>query len=37
MRDTMPILFELLEQETEASVRAVLGHSIFAFIHPYYG
>lgn len=35
MRDTMPILFELLEQETEASVRAVLGHFIFVFIHPY--
>lgn len=35
MRDTMPILFELLEQEPEASVRAVLGHFIFVFIHPY--
>jgi len=28
-------LFELLEQESEASVRAVLGHFIFVFIHPY--
>lgn len=37
MRDTMSILFELLEQETEASVREVLGHFIFVFIHPYYG
>ncbi|WP_347067517.1 Fic family protein [Flavobacterium sp. WV_118_3] len=35
MRDTMPILFELLEEESEASVRAVLGHFIFVFIHPY--
>lgn len=35
MRDTMPILFELLEKEPEASVRAVLGHFIFVFIHPY--
>jgi fido (protein-threonine AMPylation protein) len=35
MRDTMPILFELIEQESEASVRAVLGHFIFVFIHPY--
>lgn len=35
MRDTMPVLFELLETEPEASVRAVLGHFIFVFIHPY--
>jgi len=35
MRDAMPILFELLENEKEASVRAVLGHFIFVFIHPY--
>ncbi|MEO6175343.1 MAG: Fic family protein [Flavobacterium circumlabens] len=35
MRDTMPVLFELLEEESEASVRAVLGHFIFVFIHPY--
>jgi hypothetical protein len=35
MRDAMPVLFELLEQEPEASVRAVLGHFIFVFIHPY--
>ena len=35
MRDAMPILFELLEEETEASVRAILGHFIFVFIHPY--
>lgn len=35
MRDAMPVLFELLEQEPSASVRAVLGHFIFVFIHPY--
>lgn len=35
MRDAMPVLFELLEEEQEASVRAVLGHFIFVFIHPY--
>lgn len=31
----MPVLFELLAAETEASVRAVLGHFAFVFIHPY--
>lgn len=35
MRDAMPTLFELLENEPEAAVRAVLGHFIFVFIHPY--
>lgn len=35
VRDVMPTLFELLEQEPEASVRAVLGHFIFVYIHPY--
>ncbi|MCX2679827.1 Fic family protein [Galbibacter sp. EGI 63066] len=35
MRDAMLILFELLEEESEASVRAVLGHFVFVFIHPY--
>ncbi len=35
MRDAMPVLFELLEEEKEASVRAVLGHFVFVFIHPY--
>ncbi|MFV8325868.1 Fic family protein [Flavobacterium sp. ZS1P14] len=35
MRDAMPVLFELLEEEPEASVRSVLGHFIFVFIHPY--
>ncbi|MEE2961748.1 MAG: Fic family protein [Myxococcota bacterium] len=35
VRDAMPVLFELLGTETEASVRVVLGHFIFVFIHPY--
>ena len=35
VRDAIPVLFELLQQEPEASVRAVLGHFIFVFIHPY--
>jgi hypothetical protein len=35
VRDAMPVLFELLKKEPEASVRAVLGHFIFVFIHPY--
>ncbi|WP_395051112.1 Fic family protein [Flavobacterium sp.] len=33
--DVMPVLFQLLEEEEEASVRAVLGHFIFVYIHPY--
>jgi len=35
VRDMMPVLFELLEQEPSAAVRAVLGHFVFVFIHPY--
>ena len=35
VRDAMPVLFELLQEEPEASVRAVLGHFVFVFIHPY--
>jgi hypothetical protein len=35
VRDAMPVLFELLQEETEASVKAVLGHYIFVYIHPY--
>jgi fido (protein-threonine AMPylation protein) len=34
-RDAMPAFFDLVEQETEPSVRAVLGHWLFAYIHPY--
>src|SRR5438045_9517560 len=31
----MPALLDLLENEPEPAVRAVLGHFIFVFIHPY--
>jgi Fic family protein len=31
----MPALFDLLVAEEHAGVRAVLGHFIFVFIHPY--
>lgn len=33
--DAMAVLFELLKSEPDARVRAVLGHFIFVFIHPY--
>jgi fido (protein-threonine AMPylation protein) len=35
VRDMMPALFELLETEPHAAARAVLGHFIFVFTHPY--
>ena len=35
VRDAMPALFDLLEGETEPSVRAVLGHWLFGYVHPY--
>ena len=35
VRDAMPALFNLLENEPEPSVRAVLGHWMFGYIHPY--
>jgi Fic family protein len=35
VRDAMPALFDLLENEPEASVRAVLGHWLFGYVHPY--
>ena len=35
VRDAMPELFNLLETETEPGVRAVLGHWLFGYIHPY--
>lgn len=35
VREAMPVLFELLENESDARVRAVLGHFIFVYIHPY--
>jgi fido (protein-threonine AMPylation protein) len=35
VRDAMPALFDLLESESEPSVRAVHGHWLFGYIHPY--
>ena len=35
VRECMPVLFELLETEPDPAVRAVLGHFVFAYIHPY--
>ncbi len=35
VRDAMPELFDLLEHEEHAGVRAVLGHWLFGYIHPY--
>lgn len=35
VRDAMPVLFELLENEINPAVRVVLGHFIFVYIHPY--
>jgi Fic family protein len=34
--DVMPVFFELLESESNAAVRVVLGHFIFVYIHPYF-
>jgi Fic family protein len=34
VRDAMPVLFDLLKEETHAGVRAVLGHFLLVFIHP---
>lgn len=33
--DAMSVLFELLTEEPDARVRAILGHFMFVFIHPY--
>jgi fido (protein-threonine AMPylation protein) len=35
VRDAMPALFDLLEKEPEPGVRAVLGHWLFGYVHPY--
>lgn len=35
VRDAMPALFDLIELEPEPAVRAVLGHWLFGYIHPY--
>lgn len=36
VRELMPTFFVLLQRETEAAVRAVLGHFVFVYIHPYF-
>jgi hypothetical protein len=35
VRDCMPAFFDLLREEPEPSVRIVLGHFMFVYIHPY--
>ena len=35
VRDCMPVLFDLLANEPDPSVRVVLGHFMFVYIHPY--
>ena len=35
VRDAMPALLDLLESEPEPAVRAVLGHWLIGYIHPY--
>ena len=35
VRDAIPAFFDLLGKETEPSVRVVLEHFVFVYIHPY--
>jgi len=35
VKDCMPAFFDLLREEPEPSVRVVLGHFVFVYIHPY--
>jgi hypothetical protein len=35
VREAMPVFFELLKNEPDARVRAILGHFLFVYIHPY--
>ncbi|MDY4527276.1 MAG: Fic family protein [Parabacteroides sp.] len=35
VRDTMPLLTELMASEENALVRAILSHFFFVYIHPY--
>ena len=35
VRDCMPVFFELLKTEKNPTVRIVLGHFMFVFIHPF--
>ena len=36
VREMMPALFDLLIEEKNAAVRAILGHFMFVYIHPYF-
>ena len=36
VRDMMPLVFQLLTEEEEPSIRVVLGHFVFVYIHPYF-
>lgn len=35
LRDAMPALFDLIESEPSPGVRAVLGHWLFGYVHPF--
>jgi Fic family protein len=35
VRETMPVLFELISNEEHPAAKAVLGHFLFVYIHPY--
>ncbi|HEX8109149.1 MAG TPA: Fic family protein [Kofleriaceae bacterium] len=35
LRDAMPALFDLIEGEPSPAVRAVLGHWLFGYVHPF--
>jgi len=35
VRDCMPVFFDLLKEEDNPTVRIVLGHFVFVFIHPF--
>lgn len=35
IRDAMPVFFELLSQEAHVGVKAILGHFMFVYMHPY--
>jgi fido (protein-threonine AMPylation protein) len=35
VRETMPVLFELISTEEHPAARAVLAHFLFVYIHPY--
>ncbi|MBR9910039.1 MAG: hypothetical protein GYB33_06765 [Gammaproteobacteria bacterium] len=37
VRESMPVFFDLLRQETDPAVRVILGHVVFVHIHPYMG